>query len=107
MTKELEVPLKETGISAFVRIKDKDAQSITFEIRFSEPILESVLDTLAGETFGSGYSTSERYFIIRFVGFTHEQCCPILDKFLKEFDKRLAEIIVPWTHAFQETLIKG
>jgi hypothetical protein len=96
------VKLEKSRLEAFVRIKDKDAESITFEIRFSEPIMESVLNDLARETFGSGYSTSERYFTIRLKGLTHKECCEKLDAFLKKFDQKLFENIQPFKEALAE-----
>jgi hypothetical protein len=102
MAHMVDVELEKFGLHAFVRIKDKDAESITFEIRFSESIMESVLNALANEAFGSGYSTSERYFTIRFKGLSHKQCCEKLDAFLKKFDEKLFESIQPFRKALVE-----
>lgn len=90
----------------FVRVKDEDAESVTFEMRFSEPILESVLDAVARETFGTGYTTSERYFTITFKGLTHKECCKKLTVFAKEFDEKLAKALLPWTQVLEEEFVK-
>lgn len=102
LVKEVEIKLRKSKMFAYVRHKDQDEESITFEIRFSEPILESVLERLARGEFGSGFTTSERYFTIRLVGLTHHECCERLDAFLKEFDEKLSEVVLPWTMALQK-----
>lgn len=106
MAKVVVVDLKKSKLKAFVRLKAIDAESHTFEIRFSEPILESILDSLAAEMFGTGYDASEYYFLITFKKLEHEKCCEILANFLEKLDQRLSEVVIPVTHALSESFRK-
>ena len=94
----VEVELKKLGIRAFVRVQDKNAESTTFDITFSEAVTESALSSLARETFGSGYSTSQYNIVIKLKETNHKKSCEILSAFLKKLDDRLYEVsLLPWS----------
>jgi hypothetical protein len=87
-----EVKLQKSGLQAFVRIKDKSAESTTFEIIFSKPVIKSILDLLAVEKFGkANFSTSEYHITVKLKETEYKKCFDMLDAFLMELDGKLSE----------------
>ena len=97
--------MKKSGVTAFVRVKNRTEKGVDIAVTFSHPVMESTLKSAAKEVLGKGYVTTDSYIRVRFdfKETPEDKYCMKFTNFLNQLDDEIFKA-QGWTKSFEKAL---